>query len=230
MLCHQTRRHFFKDCGLGLGKIALASLFADKALTAAQPQATNPLAPRPPHFAPRAKSVIFLFMAGGPSQLELFDYKPELNRLNGQPIPESFIRDRRFAFMDNFSRVTPKLLGTRRRFARHGRCGAFVSELLPHIASVVDDVTFIKTVATDVFNHGPAKLFVNTGSAQFGRPSMGAWVTYGIGSESRDLPGFVVLQSGPRSPAAAQRSGPVDFYRPHFRVCHFAAAVSPSST
>jgi hypothetical protein len=200
MLCSQTRRHFFKDCALGVGKIALASLLTDKALSAAQPTQANPLTPRPPHFKPRAKSVVFLFMAGGPSQLELFDYKPELNRLDGQPIPESFVRDRRFAFMDNFSRQRPKLLASRRRFARHGRSGTWVSELLPHTATIVDDITFVKTVATDVFNHGPAKLFVNTGSAQFGRPSMGAWITYGIGSESRDLPGFVVLQSGPRGP------------------------------
>ncbi len=139
-------------------------------------------------------------MAGGPSQLELFDYKPQLQKYSGQPIPDSFIQGRRFAFMDIFTKEHPKLLGTYRRFARHGESGAWVSDLLPHMAEVVDDLTFVKSAATDVFNHAPAKLFANTGTAQFGRPSMGAWVTYGIGSESADLPGFVVLQSGSRGP------------------------------
>ena len=125
-------------------------------------------------------------MAGGPSQLELFDYKPQLQEYSGQPIPDSFIQGRRFAFMDIFTKEHPKLLGTVRKFARHGESGAWVSELLPHLAEVVDDLTFVKSVATDVFNHAPAKLFANTGSAQFGRPSMGAWVTYGIGSESHE--------------------------------------------
>lgn len=147
---------------------------------------------------PRARSVIQLFMAGGPSQLELFDYKPRLVALNGQPIPDSFIAGRRFAFMGT-SHGT-KLLGTRRSFSRHGQSGMWVSELFPHTAGIVDDAAFVRTCATNLFNHAPAKLFMNTGSGQFGRPSMGAWVTYGIGSESRDLPGFVVLQSGPRGP------------------------------
>jgi hypothetical protein len=194
-----TRRHFFHDCALGVGKIALASLLADGRLLARDASVTpNPLAPRRPHFPGKIKSVIFLFMAGGPSQLELFDYKPTLNRLDGQPIPESYLQGRRFAFMSSFT--NPRLLAARRRFARHGRCGATVSELLPHTAGIVDDLAILPAVATDVFNHGPAKLFVNTGSPQFGRPSMGAWVTYGLGSEARDLPGFVVLQSGPRGP------------------------------
>src|SRR6516165_10007377 len=195
----QTRRHFFKECGLGVGKIALASLLAEGVARGQNsPRVADPLAPKSPHFPAKVKSVIYLFMAGGPSQLELFDYKPRLSQLDGQPIPESYLRNRRFAFMDTFT--NPRLLGTRRRFARHGRSGAYVSELLPHIAGIVDDIAILKAVRTDVFNHAPAKLFVNTGSAQFGRPSMGAWVTYGIGSESSSLPGFVVLQSGPRGP------------------------------
>ncbi len=201
MLLWQTRRHFFRECGLGLGKIALASLWAGGRLGAAErPAFQNPLAPKKPHFPARAKNVIFLFMAGGPSQLELFDYKPKLQALNGRPIPDSYLKGKRFAFMDSFTKQVPKLLGTRRRFARHGRCGAYVSDLLPHIATVVDDLAILPTVATDVFNHAPAKIFMNTGTAQFGRPSMGAWVTYGLGSESQELPGFVVLQSGPRGP------------------------------
>jgi hypothetical protein len=192
-----TRRHFFRDCGLGVGKIALASLLAQRFANAQQP-VVNPFAPRPPHHAAKARSVIYLFMAGGPSQLELFDHKPALQALDGEPIPASYLEDRRFAFMSTFT--NPRLLAPRRRFARHGQSGAWVSESLPHIASIADDLAIVPTVATDVFNHGPAKLFVNTGSAQFGRPSMGSWVTYGIGSESQDLPGFVVLQSGPRGP------------------------------
>jgi len=198
MLRHITRRHFFQDCALGVGKIALASLAAGGAI--AQQPAANPLTPRRPHHAAKAKNVIYMFMAGGPSQLELFDHKPVLNRLDGQPIPESYLRDRRFAFMNTFTSEVPKLLASRRRFVRYGQNGTFISELLPHIGSIADDITLLKAVQTEVFNHGPAKLFINTGSAQFGRPSMGAWVTYGLGSEANDLPGFVVLQSGPRGP------------------------------
>ena len=138
---------------------------------------------------PRQKNVIFLFMAGGPSQLELFDFKPKLVELNGQPIPPSMIEGKRFAFMG--SSHGTKLLGTRRSFKRHGQSGAWVSDLFPpHTATIVDDVSFLMGCKADLFNHAPAKLFMNTGSGQFGRPSMGAWVTYGIGSEATDLPGF----------------------------------------
>jgi hypothetical protein len=197
----QTRRHFFRQCGLGVGKIALASLLCEGRLLAGDKAAfVNPLAPQQPHFPARVKNVIYLFMAGGPSQLELFDYKPRLQALNGQPIPDSYLKGKRFAFMDSFTKQVPKLLGTRRKFAQHGRCGAYVSELLPHLAGVVDELAILPAVATEVFNHAPAKVFMNTGTAQFGRPSMGAWVTYGLGSESQELPGFVVLQSGPRGP------------------------------
>ena len=194
----QTRRQFFGDAGLSLGSVALASLCAgDRAADAARAEADSPTAPRPPHFAPKAKRVIFLFMAGGPSQLELFDYKPKLQELDGQVIPPEFTKGKRFAFIKG----NAKLVGTRRKFARHGASGLELGESLPHLASIADDVTLIRSMKTDVFNHGPAKLFVNTGSPQFsGRPSMGAWVTYGIGSESQSLPGFVVLQSGPRGP------------------------------
>jgi hypothetical protein len=193
----RTRRHFFHDCALGLGATALASLLNEG--WAAEP-AAGPLTPKKGHFPAKAKSVIYLFMAGGPSQLDLFDYKPKINELNGQPIPDEFIKGKRFAFMDSFAKQTPKVLGTKRKFAQHGKAGTYVSECLPHFAEIVDDVAVVRSLATNVFNHAPAKLFVNTGSPQFGRPSMGAWVTYGLGSESRDLPGFVVLQSGPRGP------------------------------
>jgi hypothetical protein len=196
LLHGQTRRHFFARCGVGLGSIALASLLGKDSRAADKAFGAQRLG----HFPARARSVIYLFMAGGPSQLELFDYKPKLQAYSDQPIPDSFISGRRFAFMDIFTKEHPKLLGTTRRFNRHGQSGAWVSECLPHLAGVADDLTFVRSVATDVFNHAPAKLFANTGSSQFGRPSMGAWVTYGIGSESDSLPGFVVLQSGPRGP------------------------------
>jgi hypothetical protein len=194
-----TRRHFFSKCGVGLGSIALASLLGNQRTSAAGPLKTvNPLSPKGGHFPARAKNVIFLFMAGGPSQLELFDYKPKLIELNGKPIPQSFIEGKRFAFMD--SSHGTNLLGTRRKFQQCGQSGAWVSELFPHTATVVDDISIVQSCAASLFNHAPAKLFMNTGSGQFGRPSMGAWVTYGIGSEAQNLPGFVVLLSGPRGP------------------------------
>ena len=189
-----TRRHFFAQSGVGVGSVALASLLSDGRLLASSPD--NPLAPRPTHFAAKAKKVIYLFMAGGPSHLELFDYKPKLQEMDGQVIPPSYVKNKRFAFI----KKDAKLLGTRRTFKRWGRCGAEISTLLPQIASVADDIAIIRTMKTEVFNHGPAKLYVNTGFEKFGRPSMGAWVGYGIGSESRNLPGFVVLHSGPRGP------------------------------
>jgi hypothetical protein len=197
----QTRRHFFARCGIGLGSMALAGLLNQGKARAADPAViANPLAPRPGHHPARAKSVIYLFMAGGPSQLELFDYKPALQKYHNEPIPESFIRGKRFAFMDTFAKERPKLLATKRQFSQHGQSGAWVSECLPHIAAIVDEIALVRSVVTEPINHAPAKLFVNTGTTQFGRPSMGSWITYGIGSESSDLPGFVVLQSGPRGP------------------------------
>jgi hypothetical protein len=200
-LREQTRRHFFRGCGVGVGKIALASLLWDSGAAAANaPQVADPLAPKKPHHPARAKSIIYLFMAGAPSQLELFDHKPDLAKHDGKPIPQSFLEGKRFAFMDTFAKEPPKLLATKRKFARHGKSGAWVSECLPHTAKIVDELAVVPTVATEVFNHAPAKVFMNSGSAIFGRPSMGAWLTYGLGSESRSLPGFVVLQSGPRGP------------------------------
>jgi hypothetical protein len=191
-----TRRHFFSQCSMGLGSLALASLLSEQKLSAT-PSPADPLAPQRPLFPAKAKNIIYLFMAGGPSQLELFDYKPKLIELNGQEIPQSYVQGKRFAFMGG---KNSNLLGTRRQFKQHGKSGAWVSDLLPHTAGIVDDISFVKSCATDLFNHAPAKLFMNTGSGQFGRPSMGSWVTYGLGSDSRDLPGFVVLQSGPRGP------------------------------
>jgi hypothetical protein len=178
-----TRRHFFSRCSIGVGSMALSSLLAGNPRT---------------HFAARAKHVIFLFMAGGPSQLETFSYRPKLTELNGKPIPESYVKGKRFAFMDSSHRS--ELLGPTVGFKQHGQSGAWVSDYLPHLAGIVDELAIVKTCKTELFNHAPAKLFMNTGSGLFGRPSMGAWVTYGLGSECDDLPGFVVLQSGPRGP------------------------------
>ena len=198
-LLNLTRRHFFERCGLGLGSMALSSLMLDDRASATATDA-NPLAARPGHFPAKAKSIIYLFMAGGPSQFELFEPKPKLQEYHGQPIPESFVAGKRFAFMNTFSKERPKLLATKRKFEQHGTTGTWVSECLPHTSGVVDDLAFLRSVVTEPINHAPAKLFANTGSQQFGRPSMGSWVTYGIGSEANDLPGFVVLQSGPRGP------------------------------
>ncbi len=200
LLQAETRRHFFARCGLGLGKLGLLSLLSDGIVRADAAKSNNPMQPKPGNFPAKAKNVIYLFMAGAPSQLELYDYKPQLQKYHNQPVPDSLMAGKRFAFMDTFAKERPKLLGTTRAFKQYGQSGAWLSELLPHIAGVADDITFLKGVAAENFNHGPAKCFINTGSTRFGRPSMGSWITYGIGSESADLPGFVVLQSGPRGP------------------------------
>ena len=190
-----TRRHFFKECGIGLGKIALAGLLTDAFTRGARAGVTapaNPLLPREPHFAPKAKRVIHLFMAGAPSQLELFDYKPKLTQYEGKSIPPEIIKGQRYAFI----RPDAAALGPRFKFGRHGQSGAELSEALPHLAKVVDDICLIKSVRTDQFNHAPAQLFLNTGFSQPGRPSLGSWVLYGLGAESSDLPAFVVMSTG----------------------------------
>jgi hypothetical protein len=190
-----TRRHFFRDCRYGVGKIALASLLTGAVPgrgIAASGSTSDPLAPKPPHFAPRARSVIHLFMAGAPSQLDLFDHKPKLAEMEGRPIPPEVIGGQRYAFI----RPDAAVLGPRFPFARHGRCGAELSEMLPHLAKVVDEICIIRSAHTDQFNHAPAQLFFNTGFAQPGRPSLGSWATYGLGCETSDLPAFVVMSTG----------------------------------
>jgi hypothetical protein len=187
-----TRRYFLKQCGYGMGQVALASLLTDAFCRRAAAQAPNALAPRPPHFAGKARAVIHLFMAGAPSQLELFDYKPELTRLEGRPIPPEVIGGQRYAFI----RPDAMALGPRYRFRRHGQSGAELSEMLPLLAGVVDDVCLIKSMRTDQFNHGPAQIFLNTGFAQPGRPSLGSWVVYGLGAVTANLPAFVVMSTG----------------------------------
>lgn len=193
-----NRRSLLQYGVAGLGAFALAPLIGQ--LTGAEPShhRNDPMAPKPPHFPARAKRIIYLFMAGAPSQLDLFDYKPKLAQLNGQPCPESLIKGERFAFIKG----VPKLLGSPYAFKQHGQSGMWVSELLPHTAKVVDQLAFIRSVKTDQFNHGPAQIFMNSGHQIVGRPSLGSWLTYGLGSVGDSLPGFVVLLSGEVDPGA----------------------------
>jgi hypothetical protein len=184
-----TRRTLFKEIGYGLGTVALASMLGE---TFAQSTASGLKS----HFAPRAKRVIFMFMAGAPSQVDLFDPKPLLQKHNGEPCPEELLAGERFAFIKG----TPRLLGSPYEFERCGQSGQWVSELLPNFKKVVDDVAVIRSVKTDQFNHAPAQLFMNTGFQLPGRPSLGAWLSYGLGTENKDLPGFVVLVSGENNP------------------------------
>jgi len=185
------RRAFLQQSGLSLGSIALADLLTRDAVAA-----DHAMAARTSQLPAKAKNVIFMFMAGGPSQLELFTPKPVLNQYHGQTPPASMTEGRRFAFLP----ADTRLLGSSRRFQKWGDCGMDLSEILPHHRKIVDDVCWVRSVATNVFNHGPAKMFMNSGFQAPGRPSLGSWVTWGLGSESDSLPGFVVLQSGPRGP------------------------------
>jgi len=186
-----TRRHFFRQCGIGVGKIALASLLTDAFANGAS-ASVNPLAVKQPHFAPKAKHVIHLFMAGAPSHLDLFDYKPALARYEGKSVPPEIIGGQRYAFI----RSDAAVLGPRFKFSRHGASGAQLAEILPHLGEIADEICFIKSVHTDQFNHAPAQIFFNTGFSQPGRPSIGSWVTYGLGSEASNLPAFVVMSTG----------------------------------
>src|SRR5262245_2528274 len=187
-----SRRHFFHGCGVGLGKMALAGLLTGAAAGRAGPPRTDPLAPKKPHFPGRAKRVIHLFMAGAPSHLDLFDPKPKLAQYEGKPIPPEVIGGQRYAFI----RPDAAALGPRFKFAKRGKCGAELADVLPHLATVVDDVCLVRSVRTDQFNHAPAQIFLNTGFSQPGRPSLGSWVLYGLGAETQDLPAFVVMSTG----------------------------------
>lgn len=189
-----ARRDVLRAGASGLGALAIGDAFARDGVGGRAPRIQGAVGL---HHAPRAKRVVWLFMAGAPSQFELYEPKPILQKLDGQPLPPSLAAGRRFAFIDP---ARSKLLGTRRKFQRYGDSGAPVSELLPHIGGIADKLCFLRGVQGKEINHGPAKLFMNTGSGLFGRPSCGAWSLYGLGSEADDLPGFVVLQSGPRGP------------------------------
>lgn len=207
-LQNQTRRHFLMDCVSKVGGLAMAPLLfgcepeqlIKKSSLNLSERDLNPLAPLPPPFVGKAKSIIYLHMAGAPSQLELFDYKPELAKYHDKDCPESLLEGRKFAFI----RGVPKMLGPQAKFSQHGQSGAWVSDYLPHFAKVADEVAFLKAIHTDQFNHGPAQLFMQTGSPRLGRPSLGSWVTYGLGTENQNLPGFVVLTSGGKTPDAGK--------------------------
>jgi hypothetical protein len=189
-----TRRWFIEQCGVGMGALALNHLLAASGYAQ---QANNPLAPRKPHFAPKAKNVIFLFMAGAPSHLEMFDNKPQLAKFDGTLPPPDLLKGYRAAFINPNS----TLLGPKFKFAKHGQCGAELSELIPQTAEIVDDIAIVKSMVTDAFNHAPGQLMMNTGAQIFGRPSLGSWVVYGMGSEAEDLPAFVVFSTGAKGPS-----------------------------
>ncbi len=201
-LSQLTRRHFISKCSTGLGAMWMAGMgqnaFGASSKLVKDP--SHPLAPDVPHLPGKAKRVIYLHMAGAPSQHELFDYKPELEKLDGKECPKEFLEGKQFAFIQGI----PKMLGPQFPFKQHGESGAWISDRLPHLATMADDICFIKSMHTDQFNHGPAQLLVHTGSQNPGAPSIGSWATYGLGSENQNLPGFIVLTSGGKNPDAGK--------------------------
>lgn len=196
----ETRRHLLRTAGLGIGSMAMQALLLKDAAAAPANETRNPLSARPPLSAGRAKRVIYLHMAGSPSQLELFEHKPALQKLHLQDCPASFLEGKRFAFI----RGVPKILAGQFAFQQHGESGQWISELLPHFASVADRACVIRTMQTDQFNHAPSQLFLQTGTPRLGNPSLGSWVTWGLGSVNENLPGFVVLLSGGKTPDAGK--------------------------
>ncbi len=219
-----TRRWFLQQCGVGLGAIALGQLLADAGFAApASAQPADPLAPKQPQFTPKARRIVFLFMAGAPSHLELFDYKPQLAKFDGTLPPPELLKGYRAAFINPSS----KLLGPKFKFGKQGKCGAEISELLPHLAQVVDDVAIVRSMVTDAFNHAPGQLLMNTGTQQFGRPSMGAWVVYGLGSEAKDLPAFVVFSSGKKGPSGGNSCWGSGFLPTVYQGVQFRSSGDP---
>ena len=194
-LKYVTRRKFFRQCGTGMGALALASLLNEKLFAASPATASQPGLPAT-HFAPKAKNIIYLFQSGGPSHLDLFDYKPELIKRNGQKMPEEVLKNIRLAQIGKEA----ALLGTNYKFQQHGKSGVWLSELLPHLSTIVDDVAFVQGFYSEAFNHDPATIFMNTGAQLSGRPSMGSWFSYGLGSENKNLPSFVVMTTGVGQP------------------------------
>lgn len=215
-----ARRWFLEQCGVGLGSMALGSLMADSGYAV---QTDDPLAPKKPHFAPKAKRVIYLFMAGGPSQMELFDNKPKLAEFDGQLPPKELLEGYRAAFINPNS----KLLGPKYKFAKYGESGAEVSELLPHLTEIVDDIAIVRGMSTDAFNHAPGQILMNTGSQQFGRPSFGAWTTYGLGAETRDLPAFIVFSSGSKGPSGGNSNWGSGFLPTVYSGVQFRSSGDP---
>jgi len=219
-----SRRWFLQRCGVGLGSIALSQLFAEAGLAAPlEMRAADPLAPKAPHFAPKAKRVIFLFMAGAPSHLELFDYKPQLAKFDGTLPPADLVKGYRAAFINPSS----KLLGPKFKFVKCGQSGTELCELLPQVGKVVDDIAIVKSMVTDAFNHAPGQLLMNTGTVQFGRPSMGAWVLYGLGSETKDLPSFVVFSSGKKGPSGGNSCWGSGFLPTVYQGVQFRSSGDP---
>src|SRR3982751_3057916 len=214
-----ARRWFLKECGVGLGSIALSQL----AGTGVAQAAADPLALKRPRIRAGAKNVIFLFMAGAPSHLELFDNKPQLAKFDGTLPPPELLKGYRAAFIDPNS----KLLGPKFKFAKHGQCGAELSELLPHLAEVVDDVAIVKSMVTDAFNHAPAQILMSTGSQQFGKPSLGAWTLYGLGSETQNLPGFVVFSTGKKGPSGGNSNWGSGFLPTVYQGVQFRTGGDP---
>jgi hypothetical protein len=215
-----SRRWFLQECGVGLGAVALHQLLRESGAAA---PLVDALAPKAPHFAPKAKRVIFLFMAGAPSHLELFDYKPQLAKHDGQKPPKELIEGYRAAFINPNS----TFLGPKFSFSKHGQCGAELSELLPHLATVVDDIAIVKSMVTDAFNHAPGQILMNTGAQQFGRPSFGAWTTYGLGSETRDLPAFVVMNTGAKGPSGGNSNWGSGFLPTVYQGAPFRGSGDP---
>jgi hypothetical protein len=201
---HLSRRRFLTTSANGIGAVALAAMLQDDGLLAAESRSVNPLAPKKPHFAPKAKACICIYLEGAPSQIDLFDPKQKLNELNGEKLPESMLKNVRFAFIQKDG---ARLMGSPRVFKKHGQCGMELSDFLPHLATCADDICLIRSMHTEAFNHHPGQLFMNTGAPTFGRPSMGAWLTYGLGSESKDLPGYVVLNAGRGTSGGASNWG-----------------------
>jgi hypothetical protein len=215
-----SRRWFMQQCGVGMGGLAFHSLLGRNLAAATAPDA---MAPRQPHHKPKAKNVIYLFMAGAPSHLELFDHKPQLAKFSGTLPPPDLLKGYRAAFINPNS----KLLGPKFRFGKYGNNATELSELLPHLATIADDITIVKSMVTDAFNHAPAQIMMNTGAQQFGRPSMGAWVTYGLGSESRDLPGFVVFSSGKKGPSGGNSNWGCGFLPTTYQGVQFRSSGDP---
>ncbi len=219
-----TRRHFFKDGALGFGSLALTALLNRNVLAGPEPaKRTDPMAPKPPHFAPKAKRIIYLFMSGAPSHVDLWDYKPKLDELDGKTLPPSLLEGERFAFVTKESKV----LGNPFKFRRAGKAGIWISDLLPHTSEVVDDLCVIRSMNTEQFNHGPAQIFMNTGHQIVGRPCMGSWLTYGLGSVSADLPGFVVLLSGGGLPDAGRANWSCGFIPTSYQGVEFRSQGDP---
>ncbi|MCA9257761.1 MAG: DUF1501 domain-containing protein [Planctomycetales bacterium] len=216
-----ARRWFLQQCGVGLGAIAAQTLAAPTAH--ATPLPVDPLALKASHIPPRVKNVIFLFQAGAPSHLELFDYKPQLERFDGSLPPAELLEGYRAAFINPQS----KLLGPRYKFAQHGKCGSYVSELLPHTAKIVDDIAIVRSMKTDAFNHAPAQVLMSTGSLQFGKPCLGAWTLYGLGSESQNLPGFVVFSTGKKGPSGGTANWGSGYLPTVYQGVPFSASGDP---